>query len=402
MPFRCGNVRFRCTLLGLFVRLLALALVEEGMGIWVAVGTSRFRWFLGGTRPVRRASGRSGHSPERDGDSPPGTTSFLDGVLDDEAWNAAVLISDFTQKVPVEGAEPSVATEVRMIYDDDALYIGARMYHPTPADIRTTLTRRDGESDAERLIIAFDSYHDRRTAYSFGVSAAGVRFDMYHPDDRTAARPSSTPCGRRVSRSTRRGGWRRCVSLQPASVQRRRSPGVGHGDHPLRARAQRGDPVGVDSRVAGPGRVRVAIRHAARISGIRPTRRIEILPYVAGGLTLESDVDAADPFDQKTRARVGADVKMGLGPNLTLDLTVNPDFGQVEADPAEVNLTAFETFFPERRPFFIEGNGMLDGPAFPMPGSSGTIRTRGVMPPRISASMGPSSSSRRTGTTTPV
>jgi hypothetical protein len=99
----------------------------------------------------------------------------------------------------------------------------------------------------------------------------------------------------------------------------------------------------------------------AGIEGIRASRRVEILPYTAGGLTLRSDVDPADPFEQKVTGRTGLDLKMGLGPNLTLDLTVNPDFGQVEADPSEVNLTAFETVFPERRPFFVEGNGALDG-----------------------------------------
>ena len=332
-----------------------------------------------------------------------GPPPSLDGVLDDEAWNAAVLISDFTQKVPVEGAEPSVATEVRMIYDDDALYIGARMYHPTPADIRTTLTRRDGESDAERLIIAFDSYHDRRTADSFGVSAAGVRFDMYHPDDRDSGETQFDPVwATRVTIDAQ--GWMAEMRIPFSQLRFNAADPQVWGMEITRYVPERNEEIQwalipVSRAQAGYASQFGTLRG---ISGIRPTRRIEILPYVAGDLTLESDVDAADPFDQKTRARVGADVKMGLGPNLTLDLTVNPDFGQVEADPAEVNLTAFETFFPERRPFFIEGNGMLDGPAFPMPGSSGTIRTRGVMPPRISASMGPSSSSRRTGTTTPV
>ena len=95
----------------------------------------------------------------------------------------------------------------------------------------------------------------------------------------------------------------------------------------------------------------------AGISGIVPPRRIEALPYVAGGSTINGDRDTANPFDDgaNLRGRVGADVKMGLGPNLTLETAINPDFGQVEADPAEVNLTAFETRFPEKRPFFLEG-----------------------------------------------
>ncbi len=291
-----------------------------------------------------------------------GRAPTIDGVLDDEAWSAADLISDFTQKVPVEGAEPSDATEVRMIYDDDALYIGARMYHSDPANIRTTLTRRDGESDAERLIFAFDSYHDRRTAYSFGVSAAGVRFDMYHPDDRTSGETQFDPVW--VTRVTIDSqGWMAELRIPFSQLRFNAADPQVWGMEITRYVPERNEeiqwaliPV---SRAQAGYASQFGELHG--ISGVRPTRRVEILPYIAGDLTLESDVDTADPFDQKTRTRVGADVKMGLGPNLTLDLTVNPDFGQVEADPAEVNLTAFETFFPERRPFFIEGNGMLDG-----------------------------------------
>ena len=97
------------------------------------------------------------------------------------------------------------------------------------------------------------------------------------------------------------------------------------------------------------------------IAGIAPTRRIELLPYVASDLTLRSQVDARNPFNERLGGRAGADLKVGLGPNLSLDATINPDFGQVEADPAIVNLTAFEQVFEERRPFFVEGNELLTG-----------------------------------------
>ena len=97
------------------------------------------------------------------------------------------------------------------------------------------------------------------------------------------------------------------------------------------------------------------------IEGIPPTRRIELLPYVATEVTARSHVDARNPFDDRLGARAGADLKVGLGPNLSLDATINPDFGQVEADPAVVNLTAFEQVFEERRPFFVEGNELLTG-----------------------------------------
>ena len=291
-----------------------------------------------------------------------GRVPTVDGVLDDQAWSAATIISDFTQLVPNEGTQPSMATEVRLLYDDDALYVGARMFHPDPASIRTTLTRRDGESDAEKLVIALDSYHDRRTAYSFGVSAAGVRFDIYHPDDRASGEVQFDPVWTtRVSVDSQ--GWMAEMRIPFTQLRFNAADPQVWGMQISRLVPERNEEIQWQL----IPRARAQAGYASQfgtlngIRGIRPSRRIEILPYVAGDLTLESDVDAADPFNQKIRGRLGADVKMGLGPNLTLDLTVNPDFGQVEADPAEVNLTAFETFFPERRPFFIEGNGMLDG-----------------------------------------
>src|SRR5690606_32152133 len=97
------------------------------------------------------------------------------------------------------------------------------------------------------------------------------------------------------------------------------------------------------------------------ITGIPPARRLELLPYVTGGLTYRANANATNPFEETTSGRVGGDLKMGLGPNLTLDATVLPDFGQVEADPADVNLSAFETIFSERRPFFTEGDEQLTG-----------------------------------------
>src|ERR1041384_4142005 len=107
----------------------------------------------------------------------------IDGALDDSAWSAAIPVSDFVQKLPVEGGLPSERTEVRFLHDDDALYIGARMYRKDPRSIRRSVTRRDGDSDAEVLAVALDTYFDRRTAYSFAVSSGGVRKDYYHTQD---------------------------------------------------------------------------------------------------------------------------------------------------------------------------------------------------------------------------
>ena len=289
-----------------------------------------------------------------------GSAPSMDGVLDDACWDEAEPIGDFYQKVPLEGADPSVSTEVRFLYDDDALYVGARMYHPDPANIRTTLTRRDGSSDAERLVVYLDTFRDRRTAYGFGVSAAGVRFDTFHPEDNENGETQFDPVWTtRVHVDAR--GWTAEMRIPFTQLRFNAADPQVWGLEIARFIPERNEEIQwvlIPRESAG---FASNFGVLTGIEGIRPSRRIEIMPYAASDLTLRSDVDPADPFDQRTRARGGADLKMGLGPNLTLDVTVNPDFGQVEADPAEVNLTAFETVFPERRPFFIEGNGMLDG-----------------------------------------
>ena len=289
-----------------------------------------------------------------------GSVPRVDGFLDDAAWDSAVPITDFAQKVPLEGAEPSVATEVRFLYDSDALFVAARMFHPDPERIRTTLTRRDAESDAERIVIALDTYLDRRTAYTFGVSAAGVRFDAYHPEDSDAAETRFNPVWTaRVQIDEQ--GWTAEMRIPFTQLRFNSTDSQLWGVEISRFLPERNEEIQwvlIPRESAG---FASNFGDLAGIEGIRASRRIEILPYSAGGLTLRSDVDPADPFEQKVGGRAGLDLKMGLGPNLTLDVTVNPDFGQVEADPSEVNLTAFETVFSERRPFFTEGNGALDG-----------------------------------------
>ena len=243
-----------------------------------------------------------------------GRAPSVDGVLDDPAWSAVAPIRDFSQKVPLEGAEPSVATEVRLVYNGDALYVGARMHHPDPASIRTTLTRRDGSSDAERLVISLDTYLDRRTAYSFGVSAAGVRFDTFHPEDRDTGESQFDPVWTGAAcASTIRGGPRKCASRSPSCGSPPADPQV-WGLEIARFIPERNEEI---QWVLIP---REAAGYASNfgtlngIEGIRPSRRIEILPYAAGDLTLRSDIDPDDPFDQKTRGRAGGGPEDGSGP----------------------------------------------------------------------------------------
>jgi hypothetical protein len=293
----------------------------------------------------------------------PDGTVQIDGRLDEEAWDQAVAITDFVQKEPVEGAPPSEPTEVRIVYDNSAVYIGARMHDRGHAGIQAPLGRRDDiEDQAEYLLVSLDTFQDRLTAYAFGVSATGVRMDrQYRQDNETNLDEGFDPVWE--ARTTIDAeGWTAELWIPFSQLRFNERP-----EHVWGMNIQRSTPTlnEMDYWVPVP---RTERGWASRfgdlrgIQGVRPTRRIEVLPYIAGGSTINGNRSPGNPFDdgRNLTSRVGVDLKMGLGPSLTLEATVNPDFGQVEADPAEVNLSAFETFFAEKRPFFTEGANLLN------------------------------------------
>ena len=280
----------------------------------------------------------------------------VDGRLDDEVWLKAAPITDFIQKEPTEGAAPTDAMEVRLAYDDDAFYVGARM-HSRDGRIQAPLGRRDSTDQVEHILVSFDTFLDRRTAVVFGVTAAGVRIDRYHSSDNEESFDSGFDPVWHAETIMAGDQW--TAELWIPFSQLRFNP---RSDQTWGLNLYRFRPTlnEADYWILIPRTVRAwssRFGEVTGISGIVPPRRIEALPYIAGGSTINADRDTANPFDDgaNLRGRVGADVKMGLGPNLTLETAINPDFGQVEADPAEVNLTAFETRFPEKRPFFLEG-----------------------------------------------
>ena len=293
-----------------------------------------------------------------------GGTVHVDGRLAEAAWHGAEAASDFIQREPAEGSPASERTEVRVLYDEDALYVGARMYSRRPGAVRALVTRRDREGSSEQLVVSLDTYRDRRTAYTFAVTPAGVRIDYYHPSDFEDASDYSFDPVWEAATTIDSLGW--AAELRIPFSQLR-----------FNARPEQVWGINLARKVPAANEVaywilvpRNATGWASRfgelvgIAGIRPSRRLELVPYVASDATLKPVDDPRDPFSANRTAavRAGGDVKMGLGPGLTLDATINPDFGQVEADPAEVNLSAFETFFDERRPFFVEGAQLFQPP----------------------------------------
>lgn len=286
----------------------------------------------------------------------------LDGRLDEEVWRLATPIADFTQKEPIEGAAPRDRMEVRFAYDDSALYVGARMYTREAHEVQAPLGRRDNAAQAEHIIVSLDAFLDRRTAASFGVTAAGVRLDRFHASDNEDSFDAGfDPVWE--ARTARDGdSW--TAELWIPFSQLRFTPQAEHvwGINVLRFRPTLNEE---SYWIVVPRTERAWSSRFGELRGIAnlpPTRRVELLPYLAGSSRVDGNRDPRNPFDRggNLASRVGADVKMGLGPNLTLEATFNPDFGQVEADPAEVNLSAFETRFPERRPFFLEGASIFN------------------------------------------
>ena len=314
---------------------------------------------------VMAASSAEGASPRKQATAArvPDGSIRVDGALDDAAWARAVPISDFVQKEPVEGAAPLEDTEVRVVYDAEALYIGARMHNRGRRPIQSPLGRRDEAFDqAEYLLVSLDTFLDRRTAYAFGVSASGVRMDRFHPrDDEGEYDDDWNPVWRARTRMED-DAWTAELWI-PFSQLRFND----EAEHIFGMNIQRFAPTRNEMDYWSPV-PRTEEGWASRfgdlvgIAGLRPPRRLEVLPYVAGASTVNSDRDARNPFDdgRNLTSRGGVDLKLGIGPNLTLDATFNPDFGQVEADPSEVNLTATETFFDEKRPFFTEGARLLN------------------------------------------
>jgi hypothetical protein len=286
----------------------------------------------------------------------------VDGVLDEEIWQRASPITDFVQKEPTEGAAPTDAMEVRFLFDDRALYVGARMFSRADTRLQAPLGRRDTTGQAERIVVALDTFLDRRTSAVFGVTAAGVRLDRYHSTDDEGSSDSGFDPVWKAQVAVTGDGWTAELWIPFAQLRFNPQSDLTWGLNVQRFRPTLNEE---DTWVLIPRTVRAWSSRFGDLRGIADvprSRRVEFLPYVAADATLNANRDPRNPFDDGTNlgGRVGADLKVGLGPNLTLDAAFNPDFGQVEADPAEVNLTAFETRFPEKRPFFLEGASLFN------------------------------------------
>jgi len=288
----------------------------------------------------------------------------IDGKLNEPSWAAAVPSGDFTQSYPKVGAKPTDPTEVRVLYDDDALYVGVRMFDARPDSIAAQLARRDVTGIySDWLHVMVDSYRDRRTSFRFSVNPRGVQKDVLEYDD-NKGEDLNWDAVWEVATSVDSIGWTAEYRIPFSQLRFGSVPsGVERvwGFQVMRDVARRNER---DSwspwKQTDPGFVSFE-GDLAGIVDIPTPRRLELMPYLSAKLT-RAPGDPANPFyrSNDTKPSVGADLKYGLPLGLTLTATVNPDFGQVEVDPAVVNLSAYETFFPEKRPFFVEGANIFN------------------------------------------
>ena len=293
------------------------------------------------------------------------STVAIDGRLDEPVWRDGAPATAFRQVEPREGASPSERTEVRIAYDADALYIAARMFDADPAGIVARLGRRDAETNSDYFGVFIDSYHDHRSSFRFFVNAAGVRLDDVTSSDESAADASWDPVWETAARVDEQG-WTVEIRIPLSQLRFSGAADQEWGINFERYIQRRGELVRWSWVPNSETGYASRFGHLVGLRDLAAARshRMEIMPYAVSQGDFETGVDRDDPFHRARRGRttVGADFKYGLSAGLTLTGTINPDFGQVEADPAEVNLTVYETYFQERRPFFVEGASLF---AFP-------------------------------------
>ena len=282
----------------------------------------------------------------------------LDGSLDDAVWDLVEWGSDFTQRSPSEGSAPSQKTAFKILYDDKNLYVGIRAFDTSPDSIVQRMCRRDG-FDGDWVEINIDSYHDFRTAFSFTINAAGVKGDEAITEDGNNWDSDWNPVWY-VKTRTDSLGWTAEMRIPFSQLRFAEKDNHVWGIQFTR-RLYRHEERSVWQFIPRDARGWVnRFGELHGIKGIFQSRRIELLPYtMLGAETFQKE--EGNPFanGRLYHADIGLDAKIGVTSDLTMDLTINPDFGQVEADPSEVNLTAYETFFDEKRPFFIEGARLL-------------------------------------------
>ncbi len=283
----------------------------------------------------------------------------IDGILNEDEWKLAVPVSGFQQFDPEEGAAPSEQTSVMVMYSDDALYVGVMCYDSEPEKIVEQLTRRDRTVQADRFSVIIDSYHDHSTAFLFSGTASGIQSDGVLSQDGRLYDVQWDAVWEFNAKKTG-NGWSGefkipFTALRFSGQDSEYVWGINFRRYIAR-KSETDEWVMVPRKETPPGTISIVSKmgHLSGIRDIHPPLHLEILPYQVSKLNY-----IPQPSSFSTRSdftgSVGLDLKYGVTNNFTFDVAINPDFGQVEVDKAVLNLTVFETQYPEKRPFFLEG-----------------------------------------------
>jgi len=282
---------------------------------------------------------------------------LINGIFDDPAWQEGQWEGDFTQLEPYADRPPTQPTEFKVAFDDMHLYVAVKALDSAPDSITNRMSRRDN-GDGDMVFVVLDSYHDLRTGFIFGVSSAGVRFDMIQSNNGRNEDTTWDPIWMAKAK-LHDWGWGAEMKIPFTQLRFNKNSKSVWGFEVARQIFRENElslwhPIPRNA----PGLIH-AMGELDGLQDIEPRKQFDLTPYgVASLKTYEAEEGNPYATGSDPKFNAGLDGKIGVTNNLTLNFTINPDFGQVEADPSEVNLTAFETFFEEKRPFFIEGKSI--------------------------------------------
>jgi hypothetical protein len=282
--------------------------------------------------------------------SPP----VIDGKDNDQVWRGTPIINAFQEWRPTEGKPARFRTEARIAYDASNLYVFVRAFDPHPDSIIKRLERRDSFTPSDMIWVFVDSYHDKRTGYEFGVNASGVKMDqaIYDDGNEDGAWDAVWDVATQIDSLGWTAEFRLPLSQMRYSADRSHTFGIMIDRDVYRYNERYIWPLLRQSKTGFVSQF--GALHG--VDDLEAPRKLEAMPYV---VTKNASQIQNNAFRQKSNVAIGGDIKYRLAPNVTLDATVNPDFGQVESDPAVLNLSAYESFFDERRPFFVAGRGLF-------------------------------------------
>lgn len=284
---------------------------------------------------------------------------IIDGKLDDACWQNNNWSGNFTQWIPREGAKPSQPTSINITYDDKNLYVAIRAHDSEPGKISKKAGRRD-EITGDMVGIDLDTYHDHRTGFEFNVSAAGQKVDLILTNPMNADMSWDAVWSAKVGFED--SAWVAEYEIPLSQLRYSNEKEQTWGMHIWRWIDRLQEESDWEPQTSTSPGMLYLFGHLEGISGLPKSRRIELMPSVLGKIST-FEKDAANPYAKngyRPFGSIGLDAKIGLTSNFTADVTINPDFGQVESDPSEMNLSAFETFYDEKRPFFLEGKNIFN------------------------------------------